>query len=291
MEEKRSVDGFGAFCLISFAALLAFNQVVIKVTGQGFNPVFQAGLRSAIGLVVLLIWMRVFSISVKIPRNAMFWGVVSGLLFAYEFVLLFIALDLTTVSRVSILFYTMPIWMSIAAHFLLPGERLTRNKVLGMALALGGVVLALLDRDGKDVSLIGDFCALAAAFGWAAINVLVRVTPLAEVRPQNQLFWQLAVSAVVMLAISPLFGDLIRNPTWLHISGLMFQSICVVSLGFMLWFWLLKRYKASGVAAFSFLSPVLAVLLGWALLNEALEPQVWVALGLVLMGIYLVNRK
>ena len=59
----------------------------------------------------------------------------------------------------------------------------------------------------------------------------------------------------------------------------------------MLWFWLLKSYKASGVAAFSFLTPVLAVLLGWVLLNESLEPQVWAALGLVVAGIYLVNRR
>lgn len=291
MEEKRPVDKFGAACLIGFASLLAFNQVVIKVTGQGFNPVFQAGLRSAFGLVVLLIWMRVFSIPLTMPRRAVFWGVVSGLLFAYEFVLLFVALDLTSVSRASILFYTMPVWLGIAAHFLLPGERLTRVRVIGMALAVAGIILALSDQRGSETNLIGDFCALAATFGWAAINLLVRVTPLSEVPPQNQLLYQLVVSAIVMLAISPLFGDVIRDPNWLHVYGLLFQSIFVVSLGYMTWFWLLMRYKASGVAAFSFLSPVLAVFLGWALLGEALNLQVWAALGLVAIGIYLINRR
>lgn len=291
MEEKRPVDAFGAACLIGFASLLAFNQVVIKVTGQGFNPVFQAGLRSALGLIVLLIWMRAFSIPLAMPRQAVFWGVVSGLLFTYEFVLLFVALDLTSVSRASILFYTMPVWLGIAAHFILPGEQLTRARAMGMALAVGGIVVALADRSGNDKSLVGDLCALAATIGWAAINLVVRVTPLSAVPPQNQLLYQLVVSAIVMLAISPLFGSLIRDPGWLHISGLMFQSICVVSLGFMLWFWLLTRYKASGVAAFSFLSPVLAVFLSWGLLGEALSAQVWVALGLVAAGIYLVNRQ
>lgn len=291
MEDKRPVDGFGAACLIGFASLLAFNQVVVKVTGEGFNPVFQAGLRSALGLVVLLVWMRAFAIPLAMSRRAVFWGVVSGLLFAYEFILLFVALDLTSVSRVSILFYTMPVWFGVAAHFLLPGERLTRRRVAGMALAVGGIVVALIDRGGGDASLTGDLCALAAAFGWAAINVLVRITPLSDVPPQNQLLYQLVVSAVVMLGVSPLFGDLVRNPTWLHISGLLFQSICVVSLGFMLWFWLLKQYQASGVAAFSFLAPVLAVFLGWALLDEQLNSQIWAALGLVALGIYLINRQ
>ena len=290
MEEKRSVDGFGAACLIGFASLLAFNQVVIKITGQGFNPVFQAGLRSALGLLCLLIWMRAFSIPLAMPRRAVFWGVVSGLLFAYEFILLFIALDLTSVSRASILFYTMPVWFGIAAHFLLPGERLNGTRILGMALAVFGIVLALADGSGQG-NLKGDLFALAATFGWAGINLLVRITPLSDVPPQNQLLYQLIVSSIVMLAISPLFGDLLRDPKWLQISGLLFQGIFVVCLGYVAFFWLLKRYKASGVAAFSFLSPVLAVILGWALLGEDMTLQVWLALALVALGIYLVNRR
>lgn len=291
MDEKRAVDGFGASCLLGFATLLAVNQIVIKVTGDGFNPVFQAGLRSALGLAVLLAWMAAFRISPKIPRRAVLWGVVSGLLFTYEFILLYVALDLTTVARVSILFYTMPVWVAIAAHFLLPGEQMTRAKLFGLALAVAGIVLALSNRGSGEASLAGDLCALAATFGWAAINILVRITPLSEIRAENQLLWQLVISAVLMTALSPLFGPLLRAPTGLHVAGLAFQAVCVVSLGFLLWFWLLKTYKANNVTAFSFLTPVLAVLLGWALLGEELRLQIWAALALVLAGIYLVSRR
>ena len=291
MDEKRSVDRAGAAYLILFAALLAFNQVVIKVTGQGFNPVFQAGLRSLIACLAVALWMRVLSIPFAVPRKAVVWAVLSGILFTLEFILLFVALDLTTVSRSSILFYSMPVWLGIAAHFLLPGERLNRTKAIGMALALSGVVLALADQGDRDGNLIGDLCALGATFGWAAINLMVRITPLSEMRPQSQLLYQLVISALIMLAISPLFGTLLRDPNWLHYSGLMFQSIVVVCFGFVFWFWILKQYKASGVATFSFLSPVLAVLFGWLLLGERMQPQAWMALGLVALGIYLVNRR
>ncbi len=290
MEEKRSVDGIGAAALIGFATLLAFNQVVIKVTSGGISPVFQAGLRSLLGLVVLLIWMRWFGISVSIPRRAALWGVVSGLLFAYEFILLFIALDLTTVARVSIFFYSMPVWVSIAGHFLLPGERLTWRKSFGLSLAVAGIVVALANRSAGEASLIGDLCALFATLGWAGINLLVRITPLSQVEPENQLFWQLVISGVIITAVSPLFGELLREPTALHISGLLFQGICVVSLGYLVWFWLMKRYKTSEVTPFTFLSPVLAVLFGWAFLGEALTVHIWLALGLVIGGIWLVAR-
>ncbi|MFK7753594.1 MAG: DMT family transporter [Sedimentitalea sp.] len=291
MLEKRPVDSFGATALIAFAALLALNQVAVKVTGGGFGPVFQAGLRSAGAVVILLAWMQFRGIKFDLPRNAIFWGVLSGAIFAYEFICLFIALDLTTVSRASVIFYTMPVWLALAAHVLLPGERLTPVRTLGLALAVGGVILALFDRSNGQASLAGDLLALIASFGWAAIALLVRITPLSTVKPVVQLLFQVAVSAPILLILAPLFGDLFRAPTALHWAGLAFQTVAVASIGFLVWFWLMTIYRASGVAAFSFLSPVFAVIFGWALLGEQIGPLVWTALALVAAGIYLINRK
>lgn len=291
MEERRAIDGFGAAALIGFASVLAFNQVVIKVTGGGFNPVFQAGLRSAGGLVVLLVWIRLRGVPVAVPRPAIFWGVVSGLLFSFEFICLFVALDLTTVSRASVIFYSMPVWLGLAAHFWLPGERLSGLRALGMGLAMAGVAVALLDRADGEASLAGDLLALVATLGWAAIALVVRVTPQSRIAPELQLFFQLAVSAPVLLILAPLFGDLIRDLQLIHLAGLAFQAICVVSLGFLLWFWLMSIYRASSVASFSFLSPVLAVLFGWLLLDEQIGPQIWLALAMVAAGVVLINRK
>jgi drug/metabolite transporter (DMT)-like permease len=71
----------------------------------------------------------------------------------------------------------------------------------------------------------------------------------------------------------------------------LFQIFAVASFGFLLWFWLLKIYPASGVASFSFLSPVFSVALGWLLLNEDVGPELWAALALVAGGIFLINKK
>lgn len=291
MDEKRAIDGFGAAALTGFALLLAVNQVVIKLTGGGFGPVFQAGLRSAGGMLIVLLWIRARGLSLTVPRDSVIWGVLSGLFFAFEFLSLYIAIDLTTVSRASIIFYSMPVWLGLAAHLLLPGERLTGLRGLGLGLAMGGVALALLDRGNGQASLIGDLLALIAALGWAGIILLLRATPLAKVSPEMQLFFQLAVSAPVLLILAPLFGPLLRDLQPIHLAGLAFQAIGVVSLGFLVWFWLMSIYRASGVASFSFLSPVFAVLLGWLLLGEHIGPQVWGALALVAGGIFLINRR
>lgn len=291
MDQKRAIDGFGATALIGFAALLAFNQVVIKVTGDGFGPVFQAGLRSLGAAAFLIIWMGVRGHSIVPPAGTFKWGIISGLVFSFEFICLYSALDLTTVSRASIIFYSMPVWLALAGHLLLPGERLTRMRGIGLGLAMVGVVLAIADRGDGQATLRGDLLALVAAMGWAAIALMFRVTPLSQMRAEMALFYQVAVSSVVLLALAPLFGDLVRDLEPIHLAGLAFQAICVVGLGYMLWFWLLTIYRANAVASFSFLSPVLAVFFGWALLNEQIGPQIWLALMFVAAGIFLINRR
>lgn len=291
MERKTHMDLFGATALIAFALHLAFNQVVIKVTSGGFSPVFAAGLRSAGAVVILLIWMRLRGVGLALPRAAWWPGVVAGLLFALEFTCLFIALDITTVSRASVIFYSMPVWLALIAHYVLPGEQLSRLKVVGLLLAMSGVALALSDRSGGQVSWAGDLLALTAALCWAGIVLCVRITPLAKVPPAQQLMMQVVVSAPILLLIAPLFGPMIRDLEVIHIAGLLFQIVGVASFGFLIWFWLMTIYPASSVASFSFLSPVFSVLLGWILLSEDVALSVWGALILVASGIYLINRK
>ncbi|MGD9863239.1 MAG: DMT family transporter [Pseudodonghicola sp.] len=291
MEERRAIDMFGAAALTGFALLLGFNQVVIKLTGDGFAPVLQAGLRSALAALVVLIWIRARGISLSMPPAALAWGVISGLIFGFEFLALYLALDLTTVARASVIFYSMPVWLGLAAHLWLPGERLSRARGLGMGLAMAGVALAMADRSTAGASLAGDLLALLASLGWAAVVLLLRMTPLTRVASPVQLLFQVAVSAPLLLVLAPLFDTLPRAPQPLHYAGLAFQAVCVVSLGYLIWFHLMTLYRTASVASFSFLSPVFAVLLGWLILGEQIGPAVWAALALVAAGLVLINRR
>lgn len=290
MERKTSIDALGAMSLICFSTVLAFNQVVVKLGTAGFQPVFMAGVRSVAAFVVLMIWMRVRGIKLELSRDTIWPGLLLGALFAGEFIALFWALDHTTVARASILFYTMPVILSIAAHFLLPAERLTPIRVLGLVFAMGGVALVLSQRPGGEASLAGDLAALAGAFGWAGLALVLRLSNLSRMRAETQLSWQLGVSAVILMAVAPLFGPFLREPTLWHVIGLGYQIFAVASFGFLFWVFLIKIYPASGVASFAFLSPVLSVVLGWLVLGESVGPRVVVALGLVAVGIVLINR-
>lgn len=290
MPRKDRIDTFGAVSLVLFAALLAFNQVVIAVVNDGLQPVFFAAVRSAGAAVCLGLLFLVRGRPFGLRRADLAGGLMLGFFFAAEFILLFTALDLTTVSRASITFYTMPLWMALLAHWLIPGETITPTKALGQALAFAGVVVAIVWRGkGGEASLLGDILALAGAIGWAAL-VVVAKTRLRNLAPDRQLLWQLIVSAPILFVAAPFFGPFIRDLQPVHLWGLAFQIVVVVTLGFAFWLWLLSIYPAASVAAFSFLSPVFGVLFGWALLGETLGPPVLVSLGLVASGLVLINR-
>ena len=291
MQRKDNIDAFGAASLVAFSAILGFNQVVIKVVNTGVQPVFSAGLRSLCAVVLIFLWMRFRGQTPRFERAALPSGLLCGTLFAIEFVLLFLALDLTSVARTSVIFYSMPVWLALMAHLAIPGERISARKSLGLALAFGGVAWALLDRGGDgQVSLAGDLMALVAAVAWAGIALVARVTAFSRVQPTMQIFWQVSVSAPILLAAALFFGPFLRDPQPIHIAGLGFQIVVVATAGYLFWFWLLTLYPASGVASFSFLSPVFGVVFGWLILGEQVGPSLLGALSLVAVGLVLVNR-
>ncbi|MAQ82690.1 MAG: EamA family transporter [Maritimibacter sp.] len=290
MQRKDHIDAFGAVTLICFAVALGFNQVVVKVANDGLQPVFAAALRSLLALPILLAWIRLRGQSLYVEPAARPWCALMGVVFAVEFVCLFLALDLTSVARTSVIFYGMPVWLALLAHILVPGDRLSPRKAAGLALAMAGVAVAILSRgSGGEVGLAGDLLALAASLLWALIALLTKVSPFSRVPPAQQLTWQIAVSVPVLFAFAAFFGPAIRDFDGITAAALGFQ-ILLVSAGFLLWMWLMKIYPASGVTSFSFLSPVVGVFFGWLLLGETVGYALWVALALVAAGLVLVNR-
>ena len=138
---KDRLDGFGAASLIGVTLLLAVNQVVIVEVNRGFQPVFFAGLRSALAVGFVGLWMWARGRPPVLHRIHVAPGLLAGSLFAAEFMFLFLALDLTTLGRASVLFYSMPIWLTLLAHFGLPDQRITAIKALGLALAFVAIAI------------------------------------------------------------------------------------------------------------------------------------------------------
>ena len=291
MPRKTSLDATGAAVLLGVTLLFALNQVIIKITNQGLQPVFFAGLRSVLAVGFVMAWMRYRGLSFGLTRQMLPAGLLIGSVFAAEFLFLFLALDLTTLGRASVIFYSMPLWFAVLAHFGL-GERITPIKAAGLGLAFAGTALAILSRGGVGQgSLTGDMCALAGAIGWAATAYVARRPAMAAAGPERQLLWMVLVSGPILLIAAPAFGPLIRDFTWIHAVWLIVQASIIVAGGFITWLWLLSTYPTATVASFSFLTPIFSLLLGAYFFSESLQLSLIVAALLVGAGIALINRR
>ena len=158
MSSKDHIDLSGASLLVLCSLLVGINQVFIKIVNGGLQPVFQAGFRSVCAFLPVLIFAMVMKKPLSI-RDGSFWpGILAGIFFSAEFMLLFVSLDYIDVSRASILFYTMPFWAALGAHYFIPGDYLTPQRVVGLLLAILGVFVALSNNvwsvDSR--SLMGD---------------------------------------------------------------------------------------------------------------------------------------
>ena len=294
MQKKTKIDAFGAIALIAFSLLLGINHVVIKIVNIGLNPIFFAGIRSFIAFIFIIIWMKLINKPIVFNRESLKISFIAGVIFALEFLFLFLALDFTTVSRNSIIYYSMPLWLTILLFFTKSNEKISLLKFLGLILAFIGVVLSVtnfkINLILNSPNLIGDILAFLAALFWALLIIIAKNSSFNKVSPEMQLLWMVMVSGPILTIFSLFIEDPIRNFQLIHIWGILFQSIIVVAGGFLFWLWLLSKYPASGVASFSFLTPIFTIFFGWLILSEVMTIDFYIAAFLVISGLILINR-
>lgn len=290
---RHSLDQAAALILTLLCAIWGLNQVGVKVANGGISPVCQAGLRSIGASILLLIWCRLRGIPLAERDSTLGVGIVAGLLFAVEFILIYWGLALTTASRGVIFIYTSPFVVAIGAHFFVPADRLTRGKAIGLIAAFAGLVLAFADglRLPSHRELIGDIMCFGAAIAWGATTVMMKGSRLKHIAAEKNLMYQLGVSALILPIASVLLGEPgIFQPTPLVLAAFAYQVVIVAFMSYATWFWLVTKYPASHLAAFSFLTPIFGVGFGGLLLHETISPALMVSVALIGAGIYLVNR-
>jgi drug/metabolite transporter (DMT)-like permease len=279
--------------LIACCACWGVNQVAIKIANAGISPILQAGLRSVLAAILVLLWARARGIALFARDRTLWSGILVGLFFGAEFLLLYVGLDHTTASRGVIFLYLSPFVVAFGAHYLIPGDRLTVSKLAGLTAALLGLALALgegLSAPGRP-TLTGDLLCLLAAVLWGLTTVLVRATPLRAASPEKMLLYQLGVSGIVLPPASYLLGEPgITDLTPSVVLAFAYTFTIVAFVSYIAWFWLVRNYPPTRVTAFTFLSPVFGVMAGNLMLGEAFTVSLGVALTLIAYGIFLVNR-
>ena len=283
----------GAIALMLLLCLSwGFNQIAVKLALPDMPVMMQATFRSVGALPVLLIVGLLRRIDFSIRDGTLGPGIIAGVLFGFEFVLIYQGLRLTTASRAVVFLYTAPFFVALGSYQVL-GERLSLSQWAGLGLSFLGVALAIgvpqADVDAK--VLLGDLMVVGGGALWAATTIIAKGTRLRFAAPEKALGYQVALSIPILGLAAWLSGEtLTRFPGPLALSLMAYQAIWVVGLTFTMWFALVQTYSASKLSAFTFITPLFGVAASYLILHDELTVAFGAAALLVIAGLYLVNR-
>lgn len=296
MDNRKALDASAISIMTVLCMIWGLQQVALKAAAHDITPLLQIALRS--GIAAILVWLLMSLRGQRLQFNDGYWraGLVVGGLFALEFLLLGEALRFTSASHAVVLLYTAPIFIALGLHWKLPSERLSLMQWCGIALAFVGIVVTFLGNSPSNHSndlisdmLWGDFLALLAGIAWGATTVIIRLSNLSEAPATQTLLYQLLGGFILLILAALLLKQVHIIASPMMLGSLLFQALIVSFASYLLWFWLLKKYLASRLGVFSFLTPLFGMLFGVWLLNEPLEQNFIIGTLLVLIGVGIVS--
>jgi drug/metabolite transporter (DMT)-like permease len=296
-ERKSHLDAIAIASLIVCCFLWGLNQVAAKAALPEIGALWQAALRSAGATILLWLWAKARGIALFEHDRTLVGGLVAGALFAAEFFCIFVGLQFTTASRMVVFIYIAPFVVALGMPLIASSERLNAVQGVGLVLAFAGVAWAFSEGFSQPAAgprqWLGDALGVLAGILWGATTLAIRGSTLSHASAEKTLLYQLAISALLLLVAAAISAPLPPLPelSLLAWSSLAFQVVIVSFASYLAWFWLVRHYPATRLAAFTMLTPVFGLALGALLLAEPITARLLIALATVAAGIFLVNRK
>ena len=293
---KPHLDTLAITLLVLCCAFWGFQQILIKSTVDEIPPLWQASLRMAGATLLLWLWCQLRGVRLFTRDGTFKCGLLAGLLFAGEFSFIYLGLQHTSASRLTVFLYTSPFVVALLLPRLVPSETLKRMQWIGLTIAFAAVAIAFsegfLHSSPVAGQWKGDAMGLAAGILWGLTTLTIRSTTLSNASAEKTLFYQVGVTALVAPLLSLALGETwslsYSTQAW---GSLGLQTAVGAFASYLTWMWLLRHYPATQMSSFTFLTPVFALVFGVLLLGEHLTLQLTLALVGVAVGIVLVNRR
>ncbi|MEU3507857.1 EamA family transporter [Streptomyces longwoodensis] len=268
------------------AAVWGVNFTVIEIGLGHFPPLLFSALRFLVAALPAVFL-------VGRPKVAWRWIVAVGLVLGVaKFGLLFVGMDAGMPAGLSSLVLQIQAVFTAVVAAVVLGERPSRTRVLGMAVALAGIVVAAVD-EGTTGPLGAFALVVAAAACWGVSNVLTRRA--APPDALNFMVWVSTVPVLPLLGLSLLLEgpgrdyDALRALDWQGAGTVVYVAWVTTVFGFGAWGLLLRRHPASTVAPFSLLVPVFGMTSAALFLGEPVSGLRWCAAALLVGGVGLTS--
>ncbi len=282
----------GALAL-TLSTMWAGNPVANKAGLEDAGPLRLGYLRFILGAIVVLIYAILTKQSFRVNKYEWIPLVLLGILFTVQLAFMNIGQDFTTAGHAVIVMTTFPLWTGVFAHFFVPGDRLSRSRILGTLVAYSGVV-AVFYKGFAESSfdfLLGDLLLLMSAVLLGARQVYI--SELGQGIPQHKLLMAQGVFGIFTFLIASLIfesqeGFVVTTPL---VISLFYTGVLIAGLGFFGQSWLLIRYLPSRVTVISLSQPIFGVLFSWWILGESIGGELYIGAILVIFGSALAQRQ
>ena len=276
--------------LILIAIIWALNFSVVKVSLQEIDSLSFNALRYILAAGLLAYTARARGYSLKVDRED-FWPLVGIALVGNVLYQLFfiIGVDYTYSANAAVILGTIPVWVALLSH-LFTDEKLTRYKSIGIGLAFTGIVLIVTgSKAGISIAsktFLGDVIILCAAISWGIYTILAK--RFLKKYPSTQFTGVMSIVGMVFLLIIGLPNLLHVNWTGISLKGwggIFYSGLLSIGIAYLIWNNSISKIGAVRTAAYQNLVPVLGLVFGVVLLQEALTIQQYSGSALVIIGI------
>jgi len=283
--------------LTAFASvylLWGSTYLAIRFAIETIPPFLMAGVRFLVAGGILYIWAR--SRGAPRPERAHWRSafIIGGLLLVLSNGAVTWAEQTVPSGITSLIVCTVPLWMVMLDWLFFGGGRPTPGVMAGVVLGLFGVLWLIgpSELNGGGVDPAGAAALLAAPVAWGFGSLWSRQAKLPK-EPLLAIGMEMVAGGALLLALGLVTGELSR----LHIAeisarsyiGLFYLVIFGALIGFTAYLWLLRVATAASVSTHSFVNPVIAVLLGWAVAGEAVTTRTLMASAVIVAAVALIT--
>ena len=292
VHQNKDLSFLAAVFTMFICMLFGANAVAIKISLEGIGVFTSAGIRFGVASITIFLWANITGRSIKIKKEQILQLFVISIIFTIQLSFFYLGLSKSNASRGTLLANFQPFFTLFLAHFFIPGDRITRRKIMGILMGFAGVAFVFLEKKGVTSDFnAGDMLILTAAFLWACNAVYTKRIISA--------FQPFQIALFPMFFSVPLF--FLGGMLWDHhmiafidakiIGAMVYQSFVTASFGFVVWNSLLQKYGAVALHSFIFIMPITGVLLGGLILGEPITINILLAMLLIVAGILIIHFR
>ncbi len=281
------------FWLFVLAWLWGSAFLFVDVAVQDIPPLTLVATRVALAAAILYVVLR--AQGHKLPKFGPIWKHFSGVGLLYNalpYVLLSWGQQYVDSGMAAVLIGTVPIFTMILGHLFTTSERLTSTKIIGVVVGFGGLVLLVAPAllAGVEATMWGLLAALAAAASYGGALVYAQ-QKLRGLPPLVGPTAQLTTAAVFLIPVALVIERpyTLPMPSWSAAGALLLLTVLSTALAFVLYYRLMEFTGATTLSMVTYMIPIVATILGVVVLHEQLGWHVYMACGLIILGVMAVN--